>query len=221
MACVTSGVICLGCWGKNHRFLSLCLVLLPARFCSRSEKENKLGRIWEGHEEGQDLEQAAPLDLHPPSAFKISSQAGKKGRSWSGSGGPIPQPLPAPGQDACRGPPGAPPMASSPKCQGSTTPRCKKGLPALPTSPCRLPCWENQTHLLIYITLIAVIGRLASPSWGCGCVPRCGNAQRNARGENCSGGGDGDDWFVLCLGACAQRARRKPNISPSPSLIAG
>lgn len=45
-----------------------------------------------------------------------------------------------------------PPLSYSPA-------RCKEGsgLPVLPTSPCRLSCWENQTHLLIYIMLIAVI----------------------------------------------------------------
>lgn len=145
MACVTSGIICLGCWGKNHRFLSLCLVLLPARFRSRSEKENRLGRIWEGHEEGQDLEQAAPLDLHPPSAFKISSQAGKKGRSWSGSGGPIPQPLPAPGQDACWGPPEAPPWhhplnasAPPPPAAKRASQRCQQAPAGYPVGKTRL-----------------------------------------------------------------------------------
>lgn len=30
--------------------------------------------------------------------------------------------------------------------------------------------------------LITVIGKLASLSWGCGCVLRCGNVQRNVRG---------------------------------------
>lgn len=65
--------------------------------------------------------------------------------------------LPAPGQDELPGPP-EPPMVSS--CNAKDSPaRCKKGsgLPVLTTSPCRLCCWENQTHLLIYIMLIAVI----------------------------------------------------------------